>query len=238
MSLENGKPGGGAPVAANDAAIGDPSSLHGDVPAVAQIEHGLSDIAGVRAVRVVADDHGRITEVHVLSAPGRPPKQLVRDVQSAVLTRFGITIDYRVVSVVQLEREPEAGAPPPAAGGSRPVLRRLSAETASFSTEVKVGLAVEGNEIDRTTRGPATAGLRLVAEATVDAMSDLIRAEGVEVESAVVVASASRQIALVVLRVMTGRGDHIVSGSAVVRRDPGDGVARATLAALNRFVSI
>lgn len=233
MSLENGKPGGGAPVAANDAVSGNAAR-----PAAAQIETGLSDIAGVRAVRVVADDEGRITEVHVLSAPGRPPKQLVRDVQSAVLTRFGITIDYRVVSVVQLEREPEAEAAPPAAGGSRPVLRRLSAETASFSTEVSVGLALEGTEIDRTMRGPATAGLRLVAEATVDAMADLIRAEGVEVESAIVVTASTRQVALVVLRVLTGRGDHIVSGSAVVRRDPGDGVARATLAALNRFVSV
>lgn len=233
MSWENGTPGAGTPVASGETSNGGVRR-----PSPAEIERGLSDIAGVRAARVVAGDDGRIAEVHVLAAPGRAPKQLVRDIQSAVMTRFGISIDYRVVSVVQLEREiePAEAAPANAAAAARPVLRRLSAETASFSTEIKVGVAVEGTEIDRTTRGPATAGLRLVAEATVDAIADALRAEAVEVESAAVVPIASRQVALVVLRVLTGRGDHVVSGSAVIRRDPGDAVARATLAALNRFV--
>lgn len=240
MSWENGTPGGGSPVASGDASNGETRR-----PTPAEIERGLGDIAGVRAARVVSDADGRIAEIHVLAAPGRSPKQLVRDIQSAVLTRFGITIDYRVVSVVQLEREIESAAPaaaassgPVAGGGAspRPVLRRLSAETASFSTEIKVGVALGGDEIDRVTRGPATAGLRLVAEATVDAVADALRAEAVEVESAIVVPAGAWQVALVVLRVLTGRGDHVVSGSAVIRRDPGDAVARATLAALNRFV--
>jgi len=231
MSWENGSPGGGTPVASDDAPDGGARR-----PTPAEIERGLADIAGVRAARVVGGEDGRIAEVHVLAAPGRAPKQLVRDIQSAVLTRFGITIDYRVVSVVQLEREPEPEPVAAVAGSARPVLRRLSAETASFSTEIKVGLALEGTEIDRTTRGPATAGLRLVAEATVDAVAEALRAEAVEVEAAIVVPAGSHQVALVVLRVITGRGDHVVSGSAVMRRDPGDAIARATLSALNRFV--
>ncbi|HVL88688.1 MAG TPA: hypothetical protein VM841_00490 [Actinomycetota bacterium] len=233
MSWENGTPGAGAPVASGEASNGEARPR-----AAAEIEAGLADIAGVRAARVVTGEDGHVAEVHVLASPGRPPKQLVRDIQSAVLTRFGITIDYRVVSVVQLEREVERQGPAPtaAAAAARPVLRRLSAETASFSTEIKVGLALEGTEIDRTTRGPATAGLRLVASATVDAVAEALSAEGVEVEFAAVVAAGPRQVALVVLRVLTGRGDQVVSGSAVIRRDPGDAVARATLAALNRFV--
>lgn len=235
MSLDNGgspgtdqTPPSRVRTAAEPAPNGPPGAA-----AVAEIERALGKIAGVRAARVVADAGGRVAEIHVLAAPGRAPKQLVRDIQSAVLTGFGVTIDYRVVSVVQLEHDDQ---PAPASRAPRPVLRRLSAETASFSTEVQVGVAFDGNEVARTTRGPATAGLRLVAQATVDAVSELISAEAAEVETAEIVPAGQRQIAVVVLRMLTGRGDHLVSGSAIVRRDPGDAVARAALAAVNRFV--
>lgn len=201
-----------------------------------EMERALAQIAGIRAARVVADRDGRIAEVHVLAEPGRAPKQLVRDIQSAVLTGFGISIDYRVVSVVQLDKESKGAETTAQPSAARPVLRRLTAETASYSTEVSVGVAVGGSEVARTTRGPATAGLRLVAQATVDAVVEAITAEAVEVESAAVVEAGPRQIALVVLRVLTGRGDHVVAGSAVVRRDPADAIARASLDALNRFV--
>ncbi|MHB8512425.1 MAG: hypothetical protein ACYDCC_09605 [Actinomycetota bacterium] len=199
-----------------------------------EIEKALAQISGVRAARVVGAEPGRVSEIHVLAEPGRAPKQLVRDIQSAVLTGFGMSIDYRIVSVVQLDREPSTTVtelPRP-----RPILRRLSAETASFSTEVRVGVAVGGEELDRTMRGPATAGLRLVAQATVDAIGTTLRADAVEVESAEILNASNRQAALVVLKVMTSRGDHAVCGSALVRRDPIDAVARATLDALNRFI--
>lgn len=217
-----------------------------DPPIVpAEMERGLTQISGIRAARVVVADGGsagsagsRVSEIHILAEPGRSPKQVVRDIQSAVLTSFGLTIDYRIVSVVQLDREPvvEPVAEAAVAQIQRPILRRLSAETASFSTEVRVGLAVGGEETDRTMRGPATAGLRLVAQATVDAVGEMLRADAVEVESAEVLTAGSHQIGLVVLRVLTSRGDHVICGSAVVRRDPIDTVARATLDALNRFL--
>ncbi len=235
MSVDNGgvSPGVG-PSAGSGVRAGTGGSAAEPTPVPADIERSLGQIAGIRAARIVADPSGRIAEVHVLAEPGRSPKQVVRDIQSAVLTSFGLSIDYRVVSVVQLERETGVAR---AAGAPRPILRRLSAETASYSTEVKVGLSlVDGEEVARTMRGPATAGLRLVAQATVDAVVESITAEAVEVESALVIAVGSRQIAMVLLRVMTGRGDHVVVGSAVVRRDPADAVARASLDALNRFI--
>jgi hypothetical protein len=37
---------------------------------------------------------------------------------------------------------------------------------------------------------------------------------------------------------VTKRGEHVVSGSAVVRNDPADAVARAVLDALNRRLPV
>lgn len=204
---------------------------------IAEIEKAISQVSGIQAARVVTGSGDRITEVHVLASEGRAPKQLVRDVQSVVLTNFGITVDYRTVSVVQLEQPAaEEQRPGAASGPGRPAITRLAAETSSFSTEVNIRLASDGDEVNGTARGPASAGPRLVAEAVLDAIGRFVEAEGVEVSSAGIMTAGSHNVALVVLRVMTGRGDHVVSGSAVVRKDGNDAVARAVLAGLNRFL--
>ena len=41
-------------------------------------------------------------EIHVLAEPGKPPKQVVRDVQSFAMLKLGLDIDHRIVSVVQI----------------------------------------------------------------------------------------------------------------------------------------
>jgi len=68
---------------------------------IAELEETLARLPSVNAVRV-AGGGGEIREVHVLAAPDKAPKQVVRDVQTLALARFGITIDRRVISVVQI----------------------------------------------------------------------------------------------------------------------------------------
>jgi hypothetical protein len=198
---------------------------------------------------VVTGPGGRVAEVHVLAGRERGAKQLVRDVQSVILTNFGIDIDYRTVSVVQLD-EP-SGTPPVApaqapvpperimpdpAGVPRAAIVRLVTETAAFTTEVRVGVAINTLERAGTARGPSTAGLRLVASATIDAVAEMLRASAVEVSSAELVTVGAVQVAVVVVRLATARGEQTLTGSAVVRKDANDAVARATLDALNRVI--
>ncbi|MGH2784581.1 MAG: hypothetical protein ACRDJ1_04935 [Actinomycetota bacterium] len=186
--------------------------------------------------------------MHVLAGRERGAKQLVRDVQSVILTNFGIDIDYRTVSVVQLD-EPSASVTPAAAplprqesvpvdvpGVPRAAIVRLVTETASFTTEVRIGVAINALERAGTARGPSTAGLRLVANATVDAVAEMLRASAVEVSSAELMTIGAVQVAVVVVRLATSRGEQTLTGSAVVRKDANDAVARATLDALNRVI--
>src|SRR5262245_5225160 len=69
---------------------------------LAEVEAELCRLPDVAAVRIVADSVGRPVEVHVLAHTGKQPKQVVRDVQSVALASFGIELDRRIVSVVQL----------------------------------------------------------------------------------------------------------------------------------------
>jgi hypothetical protein len=214
-------------------------------PEPQEMEKAIGRIPGIQAVRVVTSGD-RVSEVHVLAGRARGPKQLVRDVQSVVLTNFGVDIDYRTVSVVQLEEETGDGegvptgekkSAPSLARRARPALARIAAETTGFDSDIRVSLLLDSGEHEGVARGPATAGLRLVAQAVIDAVKSRLAASTVEVEFADVVMAGQRQVAIAVLRLLTGRGDHVVVGSAVLRRDPNDAMAKAALDAVNRLFS-
>ena len=203
-----------------------------------QIEEALARIPSVTAVRVVAGPGGRVAEVHVLAGRDRAPKQLVRDVQSVALANFGIEVDYRTVSVVQLDAPVVEGPVlDPLHPGSvpRPELLRITSEIAATYTEIRVHIKADGEEYIGAARGAASSGIGLVARAVVGAVEPLLANAGIDVEFADIVPAVTHSVTLVVLRLTSGRGEHVVSGSAVVRRDQNDAMARAALAAVNRL---
>lgn len=75
------------------------------------IEDLLSRLAGVLGVNVAVDADGRIREIHVLADPRLQPKQVVRNVESALRAGLGIDVDRRIISVAQLSGTDSKGAP-------------------------------------------------------------------------------------------------------------------------------
>jgi len=55
------------------------------------------------------NDEGRPAEVHILASPDKHAKQVVRDIQSVAMASFGLDLDRRLISVVQLEGEKTNG---------------------------------------------------------------------------------------------------------------------------------
>jgi hypothetical protein len=161
---------------------------------------------------------------------------LVRDVQSVALAHFGLEIDYRTVSVVQLD-DPPTEADILSSTASRVALIRLSAEVSGHSSEVHVHLSSGGTELLGAAKGPASSGMKLVARAVVDAVGGLVGDSELDVDFADLLPAGPYTVALAILRLATSRGDQVVSGSAVVRNDGNDAMARASLAALNRLVA-
>jgi hypothetical protein len=77
-----------------------------------EVERLLCSLAGVVSARVVANPLGRLDEIHILASPLFSPKQIVRNVESALSAGLGIVIDRRIVSVAQIRRdaiEPASG---------------------------------------------------------------------------------------------------------------------------------
>src|SRR5881296_2922362 len=44
---------------------------------------------------------GEISEIHVLAQTDIPPKQVVRNIESALMAQLGVRIDHRKISVAQ-----------------------------------------------------------------------------------------------------------------------------------------
>ena len=213
-----------------------------------ELEDALRRIQGVKAASVVTGPDAVPTEVHVLAAPGKPAKQVVRDVQSLALARYDIDIDHRIVSVVQMGDD-EVRVPDTVAGLTpgdepddqaepvvRPAIAAIMVRSGKGLTEASVTLAAGDRLFEGRSQGPAghSHRARLVAIATLDAVAELL-GQSCEVESSTVVATGSRDVALTVLTMALPRiGEQVLTGSAVVRGDDADAVARSVLAALNR----
>lgn len=209
-----------------------------------ELEDALRQIHGVRAASVVTGPDAVPTEVHVLATPGKAAKQVVRDVQSLAMARYDIDIDHRIVSVVQIGEEDAPFAAPETAddevtateSSPRPAIAAIMVRSGSGVTDASVTLAASDSLFEGRAQGPAGRSHRprLVAQATLDAVSELL-GQPCEVESATIVSTGSREVALSVLTLMVPRtGEQALTGCAVVRGDEADAVARSVLAALNR----
>lgn len=198
---------------------------------VVALQEKISRIEGVEAARVVAGN-GHIDEIHVLARRNKAPKQLVRDVQSLSAALFGLDIDRRVVSVVQL-------ADADLDGGIRPALVDVSENLEGARAEVTVTLRWDDSLLIGKSSGAAASSMRprQVAEATLEAVKQAIHATAaMAISSMDVPTLGSRQVAVAQVVLVTESDERMLIGSALVEDDDRRAVVRAVLDALNRLL--
>jgi hypothetical protein len=204
-----------------------------------ELEDELCRLTGVHAVRVVGDRAGRPIEVHVLSDPSKPAKQTVRDVRAVAQTVFGIELDHRIVSVAQLntnDQNTPVGIELPR-GETRARVGAINIEAVGLRAQVRVTLVENEREIVGYAEGSVASAARpqLVAAAALDALRQAEPlAEAIHITSADINRVGSSRVAIVTVVYVDPPTELVVSGSAVVRRDRDDAVARALLDATNR----
>jgi hypothetical protein len=204
---------------------------------IQEIENEITRLPEVVACRIVADSVGRPLEVHVLAHPGKHPKQVVRDVQSVALASFGLDIDRRIVSVVQLSPSGETPAEGPKADLARTAIGSVQSQIEGRRTTIRVSLSSGDVEATGYAEGSAANAtrLRLIASATLDALRQLNSgAEALEVEDASVARVGSRDVIAVALIHLDPPHEHELVGAALARSSPDVAAVRAVLDAINR----
>jgi hypothetical protein len=202
------------------------------------VEAELCRLPDVAAVRIVSNESGRPVEVHVLANTSKHAKQVVRDIQSVALASFGLEIDRRIVSVVQLGPN-GAGTPEPEVvhEGNRTTIVGIQSNTGRLRTTIQVTLSSGGDEAVGFAEGSiaTNARLRIVAAATLDALRQLVpTADSLDIDTVHVERIGDQDVVVVTLVCIDPPLEHSLSGSAIVRQVVDDAVARAVLNSTNR----
>ncbi len=205
------------------------------------VETEFCRLPDVVAARIVTDDLGRPVEIHVLAHTGKHAKQVVRDLQSVALASFGLEIDRRIVSVVQLgpngSASPTASAAPTSTPTKRVRITSIETTTAGMRSSIRVTLSNADESATGFAEGAMAAVTRprLVASATIDALRQLEpSAERLDVAGAELTRVGGADLAVVALVLIEPTLERHLSGSAIVHHLADDAVVRSVLDAVNR----
>ena len=206
---------------------------------VEDIEAALSEVGEIQAARIVAAPDGSIAEIHVLALPTKAPKQLVRDIESTLMARFGIPVDHKKISIALLGGDAIKNQEPVQERSStvRPRILSVNATVSGVLASASVILEIGGTEYVGNASGPAsqTGRERLVAQATLDAVSQYSDAAvSFALEDIKIVQLGRERVAVACIALVSGFGEQCFSGSALVRQNDHDSIVRATLDAINR----
>ena len=193
----------------------------------------LRKLPGVFAARLLTEDASEdLTAIHVLADAARNPKQVVRDVQSALSAAYGLDIDHRIVSVAQVPAPMVAPAAP--AKDARVRFIGLSYQEDARRCRLEVSLALEEETVQGVAEGKPGPRWRdrLAAQATLAAVHRLLEEEPYVLLHVQRVQSGPAALSVVLVQAVDS--DAILTGSAVLEDGELRGVVRAALDAVNR----
>ncbi len=97
------------------------SPIAGSVLPIKRAEELILTLPGVISARIIAGDSGAIDQIHVLTTAELTPKQMVRNIESALIAHLAMRIDHRKISVATTTEAkpkllPEEARPPSGPG--------------------------------------------------------------------------------------------------------------------------
>jgi hypothetical protein len=225
----------------------DPAVRGVDPWGLRRVERLLLTVEGVDSLKIVPDGQGGIDEIHVLSSSGLGAKQIVRNIESALLAQFGLQVDHRKISIAQIRAEdlPKLPLEEPEEQPALPEVRRPVLE--SFHVDRKAGERVlcrvqlgEGEEtFGGEAQGPdyAKSRLEVAAQAVLNALSKLTGGESTfAVEGVAQVDLFGRRLMVAVVHAFAGRTSTTLQGIAEVSDSVEEAVVLACLNATNRWL--
>jgi hypothetical protein len=191
----------------------------------------INKIDGVINSKVIVEKED-ITEIHILANNLRSPKQIVRDVESSILASFDYRIDRRVVSVAQIETDDHDSV-------KRIRISGISMNSFENLAECCVKLTYDDQEYSFTQTGIRTMAnkRKLVADCTVKVIEKILKQTSLfDVEDVIVNTNSNSNFVIVFVNMIVKSDEEIMIGSAIVRNDINEAIAKATLDAINRRI--
>ena len=230
---------------------GGSSSIAGSVLPLQRAEELIASLTDVVSVRITATESGGVDAIHVLVTGDTPPKQVVRNIESALMAQLGLRVDHRKISIAATSKRPtptggtgSQAAEEIAAGklAGRPVyfedveVRGSRARgvtcrvTLRVGTEQFAGEAEEGSQSDRS-RVDVAARAALMALSMAGPVAGLFTLEGAKV-----IGAFEREFVFAAVLARSGREQVLLTGSCEVRDSAETAAVLAVLDATNRWM--
>lgn len=211
-----------------------------------RVERLLATLDGVTSVKIVPDGSGGIDEVHVLAGPDLGPKQIVRNIESALLAEFGLQIDHRKISVARVTGpdipstdapEPE---PAPEQASDRFQLEAFQMERKAGRRAIaRVSLIDGDKKFTGVADGPdfAKSRLEITGVALLRALEEALEGRvTLSLEGVSKVDAAGRSMVVAVVYASAGRKSMSLAGVAKISDSPEEAAIEACLHATNRWI--
>lgn len=195
----------------------------------------VEKLPGVQACRML-EENGVPREIHILADDSRSPKQIARDVQSALIAQFGYYVDHRVISIAQIPCAFSMGKNA-LSGPSRLICHRLSLSMDKREVEAVVSLSLGDQAFQGRDQGRISERQRVIGRATVQAINQFLTDDTCVrlCESGETVLGGRRVILAAVALEGKTDAEHLV-GAAFEKEDADTAVVHAVLDAINRRI--
>ena len=211
---------------------------------VKRAENLIASLTGVLSARVVVTPLGEVSEIHVLTLSDMQPKQVVRNIESALMAQLGMKIDHRKISVAQT-----ADVRPIEQMQEEAVRSRANKRVVVFQgievrpsdrpqrVLVRVRLSFEGREAEAEEQGTDTMRNRVetAARAAALCLDELLPDNSVALEGAQMIEAFDRKFVMVAVHGLGGREAQLLTGTCEVRESAERSSVLAVLDATNRW---
>ncbi len=210
-----------------------------------RVENLITALTGILSARVVTTPLGEVSEVHVLTRSDMQPKQVVRNIESALMAQLGFKIDHRKISVAQT-----ADVRPIQALQEEAIAERSKRRVVVFKglevrpaerpqrVQVRVTLAFGDKESQAEEMGTDTLRNRVeaAARAATTCLDHLLPDNSLALEGATLIDAFDRKFVLVAVHGLGGREAKLLTGTCEIREAPERSAVLAVLDATNRWV--
>jgi hypothetical protein len=211
---------------------------------VRRAENLLTSLEGVLSARVVTTPLGEVSEVHVLAQAGLPAKQLVRNVESALLAHLGLRVDHRKISIAQTAEVKPLETLERGAVREQALMRSVLFESVQVGpgrrpgrSVVQVTLSCLGAQETAEEEGPDSGRGRVesAARAAVAVLDRWVSRGSLVLDAVKPIEVNDRALVLATVQAVNGRESLILTGTAESRGSPERAAVLAVLDATNRW---
>jgi hypothetical protein len=211
---------------------------------VRRAENLLTSLEGILSARVVTTPLGEVSEVHILAHAGLQPKQLVRNIESALLAQLGLKVDHRKISIAQTAEVRPIEALERESVRDKVLQRTVLFENLAVAPgrrphriSITVTLSYRGQTESAEEESSDTPRSRVeaAAKAAVTVLDRLLAESSIALEGAKIVEGFDREFAFVAVQGLGGREMTLMTGTSEIKESGERAAVFAVLDATNRW---